>query len=193
MSASVTPSLRQRSIDTARAILDRNPVYLDTETTGLGNEDEIVEVSVVDSDGSSLLTTLVKPTRPIPPDATAIHGITDADVQSARPWPIVWPELRGVLFGRLIVIYNQDFDLRMIQQTHARYRLPWRDRLLTFDLLKLYSEFRGEWDPRRRSYRYQSLDAAGKQCGIQLPNAHRAEADTLLTRALLIYMAGLEK
>jgi DNA polymerase-3 subunit epsilon len=185
-----SPSLRQRSIETAKSILSRNPVFLDTETTGLGNEDEIVECSVVDTDGASLFDQLIRPTRPIPPDATAIHGITNADVQAARPWPVVWPEIRSVLFGRLVVIYNQDFDLRMLQQTHARYKLPWKDRLNTVDLLKLYAEYRGEWDPRRRSYRYQSLDAAGRQCGLALPNAHRSSADCQLTRAVLLYVAG---
>jgi DNA polymerase III subunit epsilon len=189
MSVPVTPSLRQRSVDAARSILQNRPVYLDTETTGLGQDDEIVEISIIDDEGITLVETLVKPSRPIPPDASAIHGITNEEVQSARTWPLVWPEVRGALFGRLVIIYNQEFDLRMLQQSHARYRLPWKERVNAFDLLKLYSEFRGEWDPRRRSYRYHSLDSAGKQCGIALPNAHRATADTLLTRALLHYIA----
>jgi DNA polymerase III subunit epsilon len=193
MNVSGTPSLRMRSIETARVVVNKNPVYLDTETTGLGPDDEIVEVSIVDSDGSILFDSLVRPSKSIPPDSTAIHGITNADVQSARPWPLVWPEIRGLFFGRLIVIYNQEFDLRMLQQSHARYKLPWKERLNTFDLLKLYAEFRGEWDPRRRAYRYQSLDAAGKQCMIELPNSHRAAADTLLARAVLLYIAAQQR
>lgn len=192
MSNPVTSTLRQRSIDLARSILNANPVYLDTETTGLGNQGEIVEISIIDDAENVLFNSLVKPSQAIPPGSTAIHGITDDEVQAARAWPVVWPEVRGAFFGRLIVIYNAEFDLRMMQQSHARYRLPWKERLNTFDLLKLYSEFRGEWDPRRRSYRFHSLDAAGKYSGIALPNAHRATADTLLARALLHYIAGLE-
>ena len=57
----------------------------------------------------------------------------------------------------------------MMQQSHARYSLPWNRTLNTFDLLKLYAEFRGERDPRRGSYRYHSLASAGKQCGIACP------------------------
>ena len=193
MSTSSSPSLRQRAMETARTVLTNQPVYLDTETTGLNATDEVIEIAIVDHDGSLLYQSLIKPSRPIPPDATRIHGITDAEVQSARAWPVLWPEIRGILFGRWIVMYNQDFDLRMMAQSHARYNLPWNERLKTFDLLKLYAEYRGEWDPRRRSYRYHSLDAAGKQCGIQLPNAHRAVADTLLTRALLHHIAHLEE
>jgi DNA polymerase-3 subunit epsilon len=190
MSTPVSSSLRARSIETAKTILSQKPIYLDTETTGLNADDEIVEISIIDSDGAPLIESLVKPTKPIPPDATRIHGITNEDIQSARTWPALWPEVRSALFGRVVVIYNVEFDLRLMMQSHRRYNLQWKERLNTFDLLKLYSEYQGEWDPRRRSYRYHSLDAAGKQCGISLPNAHRATADTLLTRALLYVIAG---
>ena len=103
----------------------------------------------MDDDGQVLFESLVKPSQPIPHSATRIHGIHDEDVQSARTWPVIWPQVRSVLFGRLVVIYNEEFDLRMMQQSHARYRLPWKDKFNTFDLLKLYAEFRGEWDSQR--------------------------------------------
>jgi DNA polymerase-3 subunit epsilon len=193
MTSNVTPTLKQRSIDQARSVLnlDPKPVYMDTETTGLGPTDEIIEISLVDDSGAILLETLVKPTRPIPADATAIHGITNQEVQNERAWPLVWPEVRSLLFGRVVVIYNQEFDLRMLQQSHARYGLTMKERINSFDLLKLYAQYRGEWDPRRRSYRYHSLDAARRQCGLALPNAHRSTADSLLTRALLHHIAGI--
>lgn len=183
------PSLKQRAIETAKKVLSARPVYLDTETTGLERSDEIIEISIIDDDGQVLFESLVKPSQPIPSSATRIHGISYQDVAGARTWPSVWPQVRSALFGRLVVIYNEEFDLRMLQQSHGRYKLPWKDKLTTFDLLKLYAEFRGDWDPYRRSYRYHSLANAGVQCGISLPNAHRSTADTLLTRAVLHYIA----
>jgi hypothetical protein len=36
---------------------------------------------------------------------------------------------------------------------------------------------------RAGNYRWHSLDDARWQCGLDLPNAHRAQADTLLARA----------
>ncbi len=188
--SSVIPAVRTKAIETAQRLLAEKPVYLDTETTGLNRTDEIIEISIVDDDGQVLLETFVKPSQSIPYASTRIHGITDADVQGMRSWPVVWPEVRGALFNRLVVMYNAEFDLRLMAQSHARYRLPWKEKFRTFDLLKLYAEFRGDWDPYRRSYRYHSLDSAGKQCQISLPNAHRATADTLLTRAVLHYIAS---
>lgn len=190
MSISVSPTARQRAIDAAREVLSHNPVYLDTETTGLNASDEIVEISILDHDGAVLLETLVKPSRAIPAEATAIHGITNEDVQSSRAWPIVWTLAKPLIIGRVVVIYNDDFDLRMMRQSYERYNMKWNDRIKTFDLLKLYAEYRGERDPRRGGYRYHSLASAGQQCGIALPNAHRATADALLARALMLHIAG---
>lgn len=190
---STASATRQRAIETARKVVAANPVYLDTETTGLNRTDEIIEISIIDDQNQVLFESLIKPSQTIPPEATRIHGITNPDVQNARTWPAIWPQVRSVLFGRLVVIYNQDFDVRMMQQSHARYNLPWKDKFNTFDLLKLYAEFRGEWDPMRRAYRYHSLANAGHQCHISLPNAHRSTADTLLTRAVLHFIADCQQ
>lgn len=185
-------SPRVHAIEIARKVVNSRPVYLDTETTGLERTDEIVEISIVDDSGDLLFESLVKPTRLIPAAAMRIHGITNEEVAGAPTWPAIWPQVRSVLFGRLVVIYNEEYDIRLMQQSHARYRLPWKEKFNTFDLLKLYAEFRGEWDSYRRSYRYHSLAAAGQHCHITLPNAHRSTADTLLTRAVLHHIASCQ-
>jgi hypothetical protein len=56
--------------------------------------------------------------------------------------------------------------------------------------MKLYARFRGDWNSRAGSYRWYSLDDARWQCGLELPNAHRAHADTLLARAVLNFIAA---
>ncbi len=42
---------RQKIIDYARSKIAENPVYMDTETTGLENTDEIIEIAIVDTNG----------------------------------------------------------------------------------------------------------------------------------------------
>ncbi len=185
-------SARQQAIQTARQWIGLNPVYLDTETTGLERTDEIVEISIVDQAGQVLLDSLVRPSKPIPLAATRVHGITNDMVQKAPAWPILWQQVRPVLLGKNIVAYNSEFDRRMLLQSHARYQMPMRDNLFFRDLQNLYSQFRGIWDPMHHSWKLISLDMAGKLCNISLPNAHRATADTLLARALLIYLSEQE-
>jgi DNA polymerase-3 subunit epsilon len=88
------------------------------------------------------------------------------------------------------VIYNAEFDLKVMQQSHWRHRLTWdppyRDQEC---LMKLYARFVGQRHPAYGSYRWQSLEDAARQCGLDHPNAHRAAADARLTRALLHYLA----
>lgn len=181
---------QENAVNLACQIIAQKPVYIDTETTGLEKDHEVVEISIVDSDGSLLFTSLIKPTRPIPADAQRIHHIKDADVASAPAWPILWPKIRSFLFGRSIAAYNAPFDLRMMQQSHARYRLPWRETLTIVDVLPIYSDYRGVWDPIHRSMKYFKLEEAGASFNILLLNKHRSEADALLVRAVLHSIAG---
>jgi DNA polymerase III subunit epsilon len=185
---------RAQAIQTARQKLDSLPLYLDTETTGTDRSSEIVEICIVDHDGTMLFQSLVKPVGLIPAQTTQIHGITNGMVNTAPAWFKIWPEIETILNGRLVGIYNAEFDLRMLQQTHAKYRMSWRPILLekSFCIMKLYAQYFGEWDAIRGSYRWQSLEAAGRQSKIPLRNTHRALDDTLLAREVLHAIARTE-
>ena len=178
-------------IQYARSIIDQHPVYLDTETTGLSSQDEIIEFSIIDHDGSLLFSRLMKPTQPIPAQARLIHGISDADVAAEKTWPLLWSEIRAILYGRVIAAYNSPFDLQLMQQTHRRYGLPWRDNFNFVDVMSIFSSFRGVRDPVRGGMRMFKLADAASFLNISIHKTHRATADTLLTRAILHSIAGL--
>ena len=182
---------RKEAIQLAQDWLSKKPVYLDTETTGTGSNDSIVEIAVIEYDGSVLVDTLVKPVGKISPGAKAVHGITDEMLTGAPRWDTVWLEVEAAIANRTVGVYNADFDLRMMRQSHGRNWLRWADPQGTefFCIMKLYAQFYGQWNPRHGNYRWHSLDRAGEQSGIPLPNSHRAKDDTLLTRALLEFMA----
>ncbi|HSB67558.1 MAG TPA: 3'-5' exonuclease [Anaerolineales bacterium] len=184
------PRSRSTAILEARALLESNPVYLDTETTGMHFTSEVIEIGIIDDQGQVLFDQLVRPRGKMDPAAGRVHGITLEMLVGAPTWEQVWPQAEAVLAGKRIGVYNVEFDLRLMKQTHLRSWLTWSlPEANFFDIMKLYARFHGDWDPIRKSYRYQSLEIAGRQCGIRLPNAHRAVDDCHLTRALLHYMA----
>ena len=178
----MSSQIRFDTIQKVRQIWAVQPVFLDTETTGLSDSAEIVEISIIDYDGSVLLDSLVRPRRPIPADAMRVHGISNEMVKGAPTWMHVWPKVEAILAGRQAGIYNADFDLRMMQQSHRQIGLPWR-RLTAqpFCVMRLYADFYG-------ARKWQRLEDAGLQSGISLPNSHRAKDDALLTLALFKYM-----
>ena len=181
---------RRSAIQEARSLLEANPVYLDTETTGMHQSAEVIEIGVIDDQGVVLFDSLVKPRGKIDPAAGRVHGITLEMLADAPSWEQIWPQAEAVLLNKRIGVYNVEFDLRLLKQSHNRTWLKWAlpDNNF-FDIMKLYARFYGDWDPMHRSFRYQSLELAGRQCNIRLPNAHRAVDDCLLTRALLHHMA----
>jgi len=178
-------NFRASAIEKAKSITEQQPVFLDTETTGLNKDDEIIEISIVDHDDSVLFNSFVRPRKSIPDEAIAIHNITNEMVASSKPFYVLWQEIRNILFGRTIAIYNADFDMRLLQQTYTQYGQPWRENFSTVCIMNLFAEFMGEWDIRRNSYRIYSLEKAGRLLGLALPNSHRALDDARLARAVL--------
>ena len=181
---------RQIAIQEAQALLAGHPLYLDTETTGMHRNSEVIEIGIIDDQGEVLFDQLIHPRVKIDPAAGLIHGITDKMLADAPTWEQVWPQVATVLQGKRVGVYNAEFDLRLMKQSTSRSWLTWSlPDANFFDIMKLYARFYGDWDPFHKSFRYQSLEIAGRQCGIKLPNSHRAVDDCLLTRALLHYMA----
>lgn len=168
------------------------PLFLDTETTGLGRDAEVCQIAIVDYDGDVLLDTLVHPTRPIPPDATAIHHITNAMVVAAPTFAEIMPTLYGLLDCRNVVIYNADYDVRVLHQSARAHGLPFEPRAKFHCAMIAYAEFHGEWDDYRGSYRWIKLGNALYSQGIDATGVvlHTAMADAEMTRRLVRKIAG---
>jgi DNA polymerase-3 subunit epsilon len=172
---------REKAAEWARDLLSRSDwVILDTETTGTSPFDEIVQIAIVGSDGRVLCDILVRPTCSIPPEATAIHGITDADVRNAPSFPEVYSRVQEILSGKQIIIYNAPFDLRLIHQSLTKHNLlPYGlDPDQAECAMRVYSAWVGErW--RDGGYKWQKLENAD----------HSAVGDCLATLALIKKMA----
>lgn len=87
---------------------------IDTETCGLqGGVVEIASVDVVDGKIVNPMSHLVRPDRPITPQAMAIHRITEAMVAD-KPWiEDVLPHYYG---SEWYVAHNASFDRRVLPE-----------------------------------------------------------------------------
>lgn len=154
------PKHLQDSIEWAKSVLDQPDRYviLDTETTGVGAYDEVIQIGVIDPVGSVLLDRLIKPARNthIPRGATAIHRITMPMLENMPRYNEIAGMLESVVQGRTIVTYNAEFDRRLLMQSAAFAGAfappgPWECAMLQ------YAQFVGEWDRYGNAYRWHKL------------------------------------
>jgi DNA polymerase-3 subunit epsilon len=170
----------------AREMIKQRPLILDTETTGLDlGMDEVVEVALLELDGTVLLNTLVRCRGIIPDGATEIHGITNEMLEGQPTFPEMWEELCPYL-SRPLVIYHAAYDVPMLAYGALRYGL----RMARPDahcLMCRYTEFSvGAMGS------YQSLQTACRAFGIAAGN-HRALSDAEATRRVLLHLATMEE
>ena len=190
-----TRSRRDSCGVTARCWLDQRPIYLDTETTGTGDHDEICEIAIVGPDGETIVDELVRPSRPIPQAATEVHGITDEDVEDAPTMRDLEPELEQVLLSNPVCIYNADYDSRMLHQSATSgWLLDWpHDPSRVHCVMELASRWHGDWSDYYRSYTWISQEDAACELEIdidELDDLHRARADAELCRLILHAIAS---
>lgn len=181
----------------AKDILQKEPVILDTETTGVGMDDEIVSIAIINHAGETLLNTLIKPTvERIPLEATEIHGITAEMVRDAPVWDAIAPDVIRFIGGKQLVIYNAAFDLKLMRQSSRSAAMKTvftgLDRsVVTHCAMLQYADFWGDWNDYRQDYRWQSLNNALLQQRLEVPTlpAHSALGDCIRTLLLVKHMA----
>ena len=182
------PTHRREAWQWAQSLMNRRFYVLDTETTGLGKHDEIVQIGIVDQNGKTAMDKLIKPTISIPPGASRVHGIYDSDVENAPDFKDIYAELSKLLAGQLVIAYNMTFDRRMIQQSGDKYGLP-EIRMSQHCAMRQYAQYRGQRRKGWRGYKWHRLGNAVVQEGLQVTNAHNALGDARMTLKLIQKMA----
>ncbi|MBR4199015.1 MAG: 3'-5' exonuclease [Bacteroidales bacterium] len=180
--------------------LNRPLVFFDLETTGLQiGSAYIVEISLVkvNVDGSvEEKTYRIRPARyvnkdgvevaetlPIPPETTAVHHITDADVADKPTFRELAPEILAFIGDADIAGYNSNkFDVPLLVEEFLRNDI-------NFDVANRYMV-----DVQNIFHKMEqrTLKAAYKfYCGKNLDNAHSANADAMATYE--IFLAQIER
>jgi DNA polymerase-3 subunit epsilon len=161
--------------------LKRPLAFLDLETTGVNPwRDRIVEISVLlvqPSGEVTQRTRRINPGMAIPAEASALHGITDADAAGEPPFPDVARALLCELDGCDLCGYNlKRFDLRVLcaEFRRAGLELALRGREV-IDLQEMYHQ-REPRDLAAAVRRYLRREHEG---------AHSAAADVLASACLL--------
>lgn len=148
------------------------PIFYDTETTGIKAErDCIVELAAYDPVLNRTFESFINPGRPIPPEVTAIHHITDEMVASAPSFSKVGADFIDFCSGEVVLIaHNNDaFDLHFLKHEFKRHALTmpsWK----FLDSLKWARRYRPDLPRHTLQFLREIYD-------VPANNAHRALED----------------
>lgn len=158
-------------------------IIYDTETTGVKAEkDRVIELAAYDPVNDRTFEQLINPGCPIPPDATAIHHITNEMVANAPTFAEAIPEFLKFCEGDVVLIaHNNDtFDYHFLKWEFSRASIPmpnWK----FLDSLK--------WARRyRRDLPRHTLQFLREMYQIPANNAHRALDDVIVLHKVFSYM-----
>ncbi|HFV9934563.1 TPA: exonuclease domain-containing protein [Salmonella enterica subsp. enterica serovar Bovismorbificans] len=182
-------SERGRAARLAHTWLSQDPVFLDTETTGLDAGAQALEIGLVNARGDLIYETRLKPTVSIDPAAAAVHGISEAMLADAPAWPDIAQQLQHHIGRCPLVIFNADFDMRILKQTAAAHNDPasWLGCLTVCCAMRLAA---GYYGPTNR-YGTISLSGAVSQAGLSwIGEAHSAVTDAVMTARVVNNIAG---
>lgn len=161
--------------------LNRPLCFFDLETTGIDvARDRIVEISIVKvypNGNQESRTWLVNPTIPIPPQATAVHGISNEKVAQEPTFKELAPQIHAMIKESDLAGYNSDrFDIPLLAEELLRAEVDFdMKNRVAVDVQTIFHK--KEERTLSAAYRFY--------CNQTLDNAHSAEADTKATFEIL--------
>ena len=160
-------------------------VVFDTETTGLGPNDRIVQIAGLRIMAGRLtgerFETLVDPGRPIPPGSTKIHGITDTLVAGAPDMTEALRAFHHFAEDAVLVAHNAPFDMGLLRTATNETGIEFPNRVL--DTVLLSAMVWGQSAPH-------ALDALAERLGVTIPpeRRHTAMGDTEATAQIFLQL-----
>lgn len=146
---------RSESVEWANEILaDDDVLILDTETTDF--DGEIIEIAIIDVRGKVLLNQRIKPRGEISQGAYHVHGISLEDLKDCPSFPDVYHQIKSILQGKQIVIYNAQFDVGILNSDCSRHDLK-RLKIDSHCAMEWYAQYCGDWSDYHGNYRWYPL------------------------------------
>lgn len=156
-------------------------IVLDTETTGLRSSvDELLQVSIIDSEGNTLFDEYINPLVATHwDDAMAINGITPKMVSDKHNIIEHKQELIDILNSTDVIVgYNTQFDLDFLSSVGIENK-----NAKVVDVMLDFAPIYGEWSENYGCYKWQKLTTCADYYNYDWgeDNAHNSLSDCRAT------------
>lgn len=121
------PYNKKLIVEGIKYLYETDAYFLDTETTGLTKDDEIVDLGMVSFlTGEVIYQKYFLPSKLIDAGAAKINSLSNERLLELGAVPIldIYKDLVSLLQNRSIISFNASFDKRLLEQTFERYKIP---------------------------------------------------------------------
>lgn len=192
----------------AQQLIDNDTVVIDTETTGLGEFDYVLEIGYATLKTNRTGAAIVRPRlfdlvsqeswETICSEAYAIHGISYNEVRKGVDINLAlrYPSLGCACEQNRLAAFNAAFDQRLINQTimsendESAKTISINNCVMELANRHLAREH-AEWNEEDARFKRLSLERCCKIMGVKFEgDAHRALTDAMATAALVHAIAN---
>lgn len=154
-------------------------VVIDTETTGLDADAEILQCSIISGKGKVLLNEFYRPERHASWEgAMAVNGITPERVRACPAFKESRCKIAEILNQSSLVIgYNLPFDIGMLERNGVK--CPGSEKQC--DLMRPFAEVFGEWSDTYQTWKWQKLTVCAGFYGYKGGKFHDSLEDCKAT------------
>ena len=183
-------SIRTRKNRFSNLRVEEVPIaVIDFETCGCPPADRAMELGVSCYQGGKEVAkfrSLIWSGMPISPFVTRLTGLKEKDLEGKPSFPEIWPEVKAVLDGRVLVAHNLPFDRSVLKREVRLTGSPYRAPEAEFCTLRMAKRLIPKGDSRR-------LNALVQRFGIRTRRLHRAYEDASATGKLFYHLLELAR
>lgn len=183
---------RERAQNLAKLLTNQRwqTSWLDTESTGLQEDDELISLAILTPRGHVLYRNMFEPQDASKllrkgrdgRTASEVNGILPEQLKHQSKLEDCLHDIDMILNARVWVAYNSAFDVGLLERECIRYRQPLLYSLGVQDACGIVSEYLGHWQPQFNGFKRYKLEEAAAKLRV-LPSGgqrHTAVDDVLL-------------
>jgi ATP-dependent DNA helicase DinG len=167
-------------------MLPQTFVAIDVETTGLDAEkDEIIDIALVHFENGNIATSidfLIKPQKELPSFVNYLTGISQSELNDAKPFKEIAPQILEFIDGKPLVAHNAAFDSKLFTLALSRNGFK-NNEFVFWDSLAIAQ---AAW-----TYESHKLVNLVKMLNIDVSASHRALPDAEACGK--VFLRGLEE
>lgn len=154
--SSNTIRARAEAIEKAQALIAKEALFLEIESTSFTEKAEVYEICILDSAANLLFHSFVRPSR-LYFGYEQKARVDLAILEKAPTWADIYPKIIGLLTSQSVIVYNAKHIKLCLTNSSFKAGFVWPKEIAFECAMTIYAAYYGKWNGKYGEYQYQAL------------------------------------